>query len=136
MSFLEKVKMPTWLGTTIAIIGIVVGLGFGIGLPGSTTITGKNGAEYKINYNINDAVINLIDKCDLKEVGDSCKVAVEFDTMLVKKGTPTPVQLEVKPDKDVETPDVEVKKETPDVEIKLNLIEKIDVPKIEVSETK
>ena len=134
MSFLEKVKMPTWLGTTIAIIGIVVGLGFGIGLPGSTTITGKNGAEYKINYNINDAVINLIDKCDLKEVGDSCKVAVEFDTMLVKKGTPT--QPEVKPDKDVETPDVEVKKETPDVEIKLNLIEKIDVPKIEVSETK
>lgn len=127
MSFLEKVKMPTWLGTTIAIIGIVVGLGFGIGLPGSATITGKNGAEYKIDYNINDSVINLIDKCDLKEVGDSCKVAVEFDVLLVKKG----IEPEVKSDKDVETPDVEIIKESSDIDIKLNLI-KIEPPKLEL----
>lgn len=135
MDFIKKIlgsKATGWVATLLSVLAMAYVLVAG----GTTTetFTGKNGAEYEIKLTIPEGVLDLIEKCDLKTVGQTCPVSVAVDATLTKEATKTlPVTPEAKPvvePKPAETPTAEepakpkvgipidIKKVTPPKEVK------------------
>jgi len=81
----SKAALPAWAGIVIAVLSLAYTLFMG----GSTTQTfeGKNGAAYEVKLVIPDGVLELIEKCDLKKVGDECPVAVSLNVKMTKAPT-------------------------------------------------
>jgi hypothetical protein len=78
-------SIPSWIGMVETFMAFVFCLLFALYCGGETEqeITGKNGAEYLVNFEINDGILNLIEKCDLKEVGDSCEVKLGVKVTMI-----------------------------------------------------
>lgn len=78
-------SIPSWIGMVETFMAIAFCVIFALYCGGETEqeITGKNGAEYLVNFEINDGILNLIEKCDLKEVGDICEVKVGLKVTMI-----------------------------------------------------
>ena len=81
----SKAALPAWAGIVVAVLAIVYALFMG----GTTTqtFTGKNGATYDVKLVIPSGIIELIDKCDLKKIGDECPVAISLNVKMTKAPT-------------------------------------------------
>lgn len=101
---LLKGKAPGWLAAVIASLA----LAYVIAMGGSTTqeFPGKNGSEYEVQLQIPEGVMELIEQCKLKEVGQECEVAVNVKVKMTK----APDVAVTEPEKKPETP---VKNTTP-----------------------
>ena len=97
--FMKKI-----LGSKTTWISIVVGalsIAYVVVMGGSTvqTFPGKNGSEYEVQLQIAEGVIELVDKCKLKEVDQECEVSVNVKVKMTKAPTTStePVKEEAKP---------------------------------------
>ena len=95
-------KTPAWVTVVISIIVAVCAFGMVLLNGGETAqkITAPNGAEYLVDFQLNDGLLELIEKCDIKEVGDKCEIKIGVNVTLLV------------------APKVEAKKEEPKEETK------------------
>lgn len=93
LNFIKKItgkaSIPAWVGIVVAGLTILVTL-----LTGGTAtenFTGKDGSEYQVVVVMPEGVLDLIEKCDLKKVGDTCPVAISVTATMTKEPTVAPV---------------------------------------------
>ena len=103
--FMKKIlgSKTTWISIVVGALSIayVVVMGGSI----VQTFPGKNGSEYEVQLQIAEGVIELVEQCKLKEVGQECEVALNVKVKMTKAPTTSiePVKEEVKPATPIET---------------------------------
>lgn len=85
LSEMFNFKTPAWVTVVISIIVAVCAFGMVLLNGGETAqkITAPNGAEYLVDFQLNDGLLELIEKCDIKEVGDKCDIKIGVDVTLL-----------------------------------------------------
>lgn len=111
LSEMFNFKTPAWVTVVISIIVAVCAFGMVLLNGGETAqkITAPNGAEYLVDFQLNDGLLELIEKCDIKEVGDKCEIKLGVNvTMLVAPKVEAkkeePVKEETKAEEKTEEP--------------------------------
>jgi len=106
--------MSKVIGSIVAVLLVVISFSLVLMSGGESeqVIPGKNGSEYSVLLDLPTGILELIEECKLKEVDQTCNVAVTVKVKLLKKPS-GPGTLPEK-ETEVEEIDVEGKKETPD----------------------
>jgi len=120
-----------WIKTTLAIVLILGGIGFGYKLQGSQEFDLANGGAGRLDYKVNKSIMTQIDECGKKEVGSVCDIKIDAKFTYTK--APTKV-VEVKEVPDVNVDAVKVETETevkPDVDVtKITIIKPINLKQL------
>ena len=84
MKMIKKIfgSKTTWISVVVGALALV----YVVVMGGSTTQTfpGKNGAEYEVQLQIAEGVIELAEQCKLKEIGQECEVAINVKVKMTK----------------------------------------------------
>jgi preprotein translocase subunit SecF len=72
--------LPYWVGIVIAVV--MLGYTFLTGGVYSTEVENKDGCKFEVVYKTETGLIDLIEKCKLKEVGDECHI--QQDVKIIK----------------------------------------------------
>lgn len=105
-----KTKAP-WITTVVAVLALIYTLVMG----GASvqTFPGKGGSEYEVQLQIPAGIMELVEQCKLKEVGQECEVAANVKVTMKKAPTEvtpeTPVVPETKPEPVTETKAIDIK---------------------------
>lgn len=93
LNFIKKItgkaSIPSWIGIVVA--GLTILVTILVGGTATENFTGKNGSEYQVVVVMPEGVLDLIEKCDLKKVGDTCPVAISVTATMTKEPTVAPV---------------------------------------------